>query len=118
MKYYNLLTTTDKEAIKYDEVCEEFNSSLMVQDYYMIKFLEKLLVVLNAPGNLRMSISNNLNNKAYILEIVNLIKNYGIDNYKNFVDYYNNKLEMDRSNGLLMKPSEIVNNTHNKNMNK
>ncbi len=109
MKYFNLITSRDTSIPKYDEVCDEFGKMILVQDYFMENFLYSLLTVLNAPEDLKKKISNNLYNKSFMLKIKELIKNYGLENYKIFVDKYNSDLEQQLLNGKLITPNEIAN---------
>lgn len=44
-----------------------------------------------------------------MLKIMELIKNYGLENYKKFVDDYNKGLEQQQKNGTLITLEEIIN---------
>lgn len=114
MKYFNLITTRDATIPKYDEVCEEFNKALQVQDYYTQIFLSELLIFLNAPEEMISSVSKNVNYKPFLLNIMNLIKEKGIENYKQFVDSYNLKLEEQQASMMLATPEEIISNNSTK----
>ena len=107
-KYFNLITSTDKTMIKYSDVEKEFDNIVIVQDYYMKMFLEELLVHLNAPNSMKIANSSQLYNKQYILEIVNLIKDYGIDNYKKIVDDYNARMKEKQKDGSMLTPQEVI----------
>ncbi len=109
-KYFNLITSKDENMPKYNEVCNEFNNMLIVQEYYMTMFLQKLLNVLNAPENMKINIRKNLYNRTYMNKVIELIKNYGIENYKRFLDEYNAQLEKCQREGTLILPKEIVGN--------
>lgn len=107
-KFFNLITSTDKTMIKYSDVEKEFDNIVIVQDYYMKMFLEELLVHLNAPNSMKIANSSQLYNKQYILEIVNLIKDYGIDNYKKIVDDYNARMKEKQKDGSMLTPQEVI----------
>lgn len=107
-KYFNLITSNNAEVPKYVEVCDEYKKMIFIQDYFMSNFLYSLLTVLNASKDIKRIISSNLYNKSFILHIIDLIKSYGIENYKTFVDKYNKELESQLLNGTLPTPNEII----------
>lgn len=113
-KYFNLITSYDKTMPKYDEVSNEYSNMMKVKEYFMIMFLEKLLIFLNAPDNIINNISINLHNKQFYLEIMQRIKTIGIDNYKQFLDNYNLTLLQQQKEGTLIKPQEIIDNYFSK----
>lgn len=108
-KYFDLITSTDTNASEYDQVCDEYKNMLTVQDYFMTLFLQKLLKLLKAPEDMINNISSQLYNKTYMLSVIKLIKDFGIENYKQFVNEYNKELEQQFINGTLITPSEVVN---------
>lgn len=114
MKYFNLITSRNTTIPKYDEVCEEFDKALEVQNYYIQIFLSELLIFLNAPETMITSVSKNFNYKDYLLKVMDLIKQNGIENYKQFVDSYNLKLEEQQKNMTLITPEEIISNNNAK----
>lgn len=108
-KYFDLITArTNEEIPKYDLVKDEYDNAVRVYDYYLECFLSTLLVFLEAPENIRVSLHRNLHNNAFMKQIAKLIKNKGMANYKLFVDEYNAKLEKQRKNGDLKTPNEIL----------
>lgn len=111
-KYYDLITSRDKTISKYEEVCNEFENAVIVQEYYTRLFLELLLRELHASEYMIQQLENrsNLYNKNYMESIMILIEEYGIDNYKKFVDAYNRDLEEKQKNNTLFTPQEIVDN--------
>lgn len=107
-KYFDLITSTDPNMSEYDQVCDEYKNMLIVQDYFMTLFLQKLLKSLKASEDMINNISSQLYNKTYMLNVIKLIKDFGIENYKQFVDEYNRELEQQFYNGTLITPSEVV----------
>ena len=107
-KYYNLITSVDKTIINYDKVCDEYKNMLTVQNYFMTLFLQELLVKMGTSQPMIDEVPNNLYNKIYLSKVVECIKEYGIDNYKSFVDNYNLVLKEKQEKKELMTPQEII----------
>lgn len=108
MKYFNLITSRDTSIPKYDEVCDEFDNTIKVQDYYITMFLSNFLMYLNAPKDMINNISKNIHYKPFLLKVITIIKELGIDKYKQFVDSYNKKLEEHQKNMTLITPEDII----------
>ena len=108
MKYFNLITSRDTSIPKYDEVCDEFDNTIKVQDYYITMFLSNFLMYFNAPEDMINNISKNIHYKPFLLKVITLIKELGIDKYKQFVDSYNKKLEEQQKNMTLITPEDII----------
>ena len=108
MKYFNLITSRDTSIPKYDEVCDEFDNTIKVQDYYITMFLSNFLMYLNAPKDMINNISKNIHYKPFLLKVITIIKELGIDKYKQFVDSYNKKLEEQQKNMTLITPEDII----------
>ena len=108
MKYFNLITSRDTSIPKYDEVCDEFYNTIKVQDYYITMFLSNFLMYLNAPKDMINNISKNIHYKPFLLKVITIIKELGIDKYKQFVDSYNKKLEEHQKNMTLITPEDII----------
>ncbi len=108
IKFFDLITSRDSTMPKYDEVCDEFNNGLIVQDYFMVMFLEELLVFLNASKDMIDNVSKNIDNEFFLLKIIDLIKENGIENYKRFLDDYNARLKEKQKDMTLITPQEIV----------
>lgn len=108
MKYFNLITSRDTSIPKYDEVCDEFDNTIKVQDYYITMFLSNFLMYLNAPEDMINNISKNIHYKPFLLKVITIIKELGIDKYKQFVDSYNKKLEEHQKNMTLITPEDII----------
>ena len=108
MKYFNLITSRDTSIPKYDEVCDEFYNTIKVQDYYITMFLSNFLMYLNAPEDMINNISKNIHYKPFLLKVITIIKELGIDKYKQFVDSYNKKLEEHQKNMTLITPEDII----------
>lgn len=110
LKYLNLITARNGEEIpKYDEISNEYSNALKVQEYYLKQFLEELLVEINAPEYFINELDDNLYSKYFMKDVAVLIKEYGIDKYKFFVEQYNLKLKEQQKNRTLLTPEEIVN---------
>ena len=108
MKYFNLITSRDTSIPKYDEVCDEFDNTIKVQDYYITMFLSNFLMYLNAPKDMINNVSKNIHYKPFLLKVITIIKELGIDKYKQFVDSYNKKLEEHQKNMTLITPEDII----------
>lgn len=112
LKYFNLLLAkNDEEVPKYDLIKDEYFNSIKVYEFYLEKFLTELLDFINAPSNIKESLHRNLHNKKYMDKVSLLISNFGIEKYKDFVDNYNKDLELQKENGSLLTPEEIINGT-------
>ena len=61
--------------------------------------------------SIKESLHRNLHNKKYMDKVSLLISDFGIDKYKDFVDNYNKDLELQKENGSLLTPEEIINGT-------
>lgn len=109
MKFFNLLTSNNSDMLKYDQVCDESENSVIVEEHYMTMFLEELFTVMNVPKVEKEMILENLYNPIFLSELMNKITLFGIENYKKFVDCYNEKLIRQQKAGLLPTPEEIVN---------
>lgn len=107
-KYFNLITSRDTSMPKYDEVCDEFDKAIKVQDYYITMFLSDFLMYVNAPEDMINNISKNIHYKPFLLKVITIIKELGIDKYKQFVDSYNKKLEEQQKNMTLTTPEDII----------
>lgn len=108
IKYFNLITSRDVTMPKYNEVCNEYNNSLTVQNYYIQQFLIEFLTYINAPIDMINKVSENINYKYFIQEVIEQIRKIGIDNYKHFVDDYNKRLEEQQKNMTLPTPENII----------
>ena len=64
---------------------------------------------MNDKGEIRNDVSNNIYNKNFMKIICNIIKDYGIENYKVFLDNYNKKLELVKETEQFLTPEEIIN---------
>lgn len=110
-KFFHLVQANDKTLPKYEEFKDEFKNALIVKDYYIKIFLEKLLIHINAPQELQNKIDLIIKYpNQYMPVVINLIKQFGIKNYKEFVDNYNNELKIQQANGNLPTPNQIIDN--------
>ena len=99
LKYFNLITSSDKNMPKYDEVCEEYSKSIQISNYYMQRFMKELLEYLNAREMVDL-LPYGLDSKEYMEKVMSLINEKGIDNYKDFLDRYNENL---KGNALIVE---------------
>lgn len=112
-KFFNLISNPDPNMPRYEMVEGEFRKFNQVYNYYSKMFLEALLTHMGVDKELTEVLST-LSNKTYELKVKELIKSFGIENYKNFVDSYNASLLEKREKGLLETPEEIVSSLTNK----
>lgn len=108
MKYFNLITSRDTSIPKYYEVCDEFDKAIKVQDYYVKMFLKEFLIYVNASNDMINNVSNNIHFKPFLLKVMMIIRELGIDKYKQFVDSYNKKLEEQQKSMTLNTPEDIA----------
>lgn len=114
MKYYNLITSRDTTMPNYHKVCDEYSNAYLVQKNYIVNFLNELLIFFGASHDMIDRIADEANYQPFLADIMQLIKEKGIDNYKTFVDSYNKKLELQQANMTLITPEEIVNSNKKK----
>lgn len=107
-KYFNLLTGKDETEFKYEETKNEYENTQLVLEYFTELFLQELLPTINAPQYMMEDIKEKLYNKEYYNKIKELIKIFGIENYKNFIDQYNYRLKEEQINQTLITPQETV----------
>lgn len=108
MKYFNLITAKNIPSFKFDFLYNELDNAQIVKEYYIEKFLNEFLIYVNAPEDMINMISQNSYYKPFISQVIDIIKDIGIDNYKQFVDKYNMKLEEQKNNVTLPTPEEII----------
>ncbi len=106
--YFNILTGKNDELEKLESVKDELDNAWKVQDYYILNFLNKLLIYMAVPDNIINQLPMNLHSRAYMEKIKKLIKDYGIENYKTFVDSYNSYLKQLQLDMTLPTPNEII----------
>ena len=83
-------------------------SKMFEKNYYITMFLSNFLMYFNAPEDMINNISKNIHYKPFLLKVMTLIKELGIDKYKQFVDSYNKKLEEQQKNMTLITPEDII----------
>lgn len=83
-------------------------SKMFEKNYYITMFLSNFLMYFNAPEDMINNISKNIHYKPFLLKVITLIKELGIDKYKQFVDSYNKKLEEQQKNMTLITPEDII----------
>ena len=106
--YFNILTGNNDEQEKLKSIKDDLDNAWKVQDYYILNFLNKLLINMDAPSDIINALPNNLHNRSYMEKIKELIKNFGIENYKLFVDSYNTYLKKLQFDMTLPTPTDII----------
>ena len=117
-KYFDLLTKPDTTTASYEKMEGEYANMVEVQEYYMSNFLTSLLKELKADDDMIKEVPSQLYNRIYMESITAKIKEYGIDNYKTFVDNYNATLLTKSQNHTLPTPSEIIQQKQEENLSK
>ena len=105
--FFNLLTSNHDYNEKLEDMKLELENRYIVIDYYMENFFRQLLSL--KENNLLDYIPNYMNNNFFLNELMEYIKEIGIDKYLEFVTKYNQYLEEERTNGTLYTPDEIIN---------
>lgn len=108
MKFFNLITSKDSSLPKFELFCHEYDNILKVERYYTIRFLERLLVFLGKP-EMAQYVEENYWYQPFLNDVFIWIKEKGIEEYKKFIDEYNNELLDEITKGLLPTPEEIIN---------
>ncbi|MBQ9833753.1 MAG: hypothetical protein IJO33_01010 [Bacilli bacterium] len=141
MKFFNLITSRDSSMPNYDKACDDYSNAYLVQENYIVNFLNELLIFFETSLNVSLENASSeslktalyvslqkakeardrinmdskiVTYKPFLTSIIELIKKVGINNYKNFVDNYNKKLELQQANMTLVTPEEIVNSNKKK----
>lgn len=106
--FYNLLTKNHDYLEQMESVKDELDNSFIVLEHYLTVFLEQLLTVMNVSEDIAKEVRSHLFDRNFMNMICGYIKEYGIENYKVFVDCYNQGLKKDKNDGSLLTPQEIV----------
>lgn len=104
--YFNLLTQEHHNS-RLKDMDKEIDKSLIVQNYYLRIFLEKLLPFLGLKNELD-NLMYNLDNPNLYQKIIDKIKLIGIEQCKLFLDNYNHDLRLAKDNKMLLTPEEII----------
>ncbi len=112
VKFFNLLMNVDVQMPKYDLIMDEVNNFNNVYNYYVRMFFYELLQYIGVDEQTANYLSE-LQYKDQQEQVMKLLKQFGISNYKKFVDNYNKSLEDKRNNNELMCPSDIVSDLKN-----
>ena len=106
--HFDVITGKNDEKEKLESVKDEHENMLIVEKYYLTSFFEYLFRFINVDGYLKSRVLSNYSSDVYMKELCEVIKEFGIDNYKQIVDSYNKELERKRASGELLTPEEIV----------
>lgn len=112
--FFNIITGQNDDNERLASVSNEFENSQKVYDYYMNRFIAELLKEMNVE--VTNSFTDYYRNPEYLKQLKEMIINYGLDNYKDFVLRYNQELELEKKNGTLKTPEEIINMQKEKNI--
>lgn len=105
--HYNVLMQQTDDLDKLESVKDERNNFLIVEEYYQNEFYTYLFKYIK-DESLEYRLMHYKNSPEYIEELIEHIKRIGIDNYKNIVTSYNQKLEQLQKTKQLFTPEEIV----------
>ena len=108
MKFFNLITSRDDTLPKFELFCKEFKNIQKVSKFYTVRFLEQLLIFLGKPEMVEY-VEENYWYEPFLNDVFTWIKEKGIEEFKRFVDDYNNELLTEMANGVLPTPEQIVN---------
>ena len=78
------------------------------EDYYITMFLSDFLMYVNAPEDMINNISKNIHYKLFLLKVITIIEELGIDKYKQFADSYNKKLKEQQESMTLSTSEDII----------
>lgn len=107
--YFNILTGKNDELDKLDMVKDELNKAWKVQDYFLLNFLNELLITMGCSLDLLKQLPTRLHNRPFMQKVGEEIKKFGLKNYKAFVDAYNAFLEKQQLEMTLPTPNDIIN---------
>lgn len=105
--HYNVLMHQTDDLDKLDSVKDEVSNFQIVEEHYQNGFYTYLFNYIK-DESLEYRLMHYKNSPEYIEELMNHIKKIGIDNYKNIVISYNQKLEQLQKTKQLFTPEEIV----------
>ena len=91
-----------------ESVKDEAQNINTVSNYYMDQFYYYIFEKLGIDESLQYSLINYKDAKPYINELLNKIKEYGIDEFKELVKGYNGALEELRNSGKLPTGEEVL----------
>ncbi len=108
--HFDVLTANNDQLDKLQDVKDEYNHVIEVTEYYQTLFFNYLFSVMPGDEHLKNSVLRNPNSPVYLKKLCEMIKSFGIENYKNITMKYNSELELKQRTGELLTPDEIVNN--------
>ena len=106
--HFDVLTGKSADKDKLSSVKDEYDNINLVFDYYQEDFYKYLFEHMPVNDMLQSKLLSNLHSSIDIKELCGVIKEFGLDNYKQIVMSYNSLLENKRSSGELLTPEEIV----------
>jgi hypothetical protein len=107
--HFDVLTANNDQLDKLQDVKDEYNHVIEVTEYYQTLFFNYLFSVMPGDEHLKNSVLRNPNSPVYLKKLCEMIKSFGIENYKNITMKYNSELELKQRTGELLTPDEIVN---------
>lgn len=93
---------------KLQSVKDDYENYFIVNEYYMRQFFAYLFKRINIDDYLKYNLLNKPLNETYTEELVEQIKDLGIEKYKKIVEEYNLGLEKMKLENLLPTPNQIV----------
>lgn len=112
--HFDVLTGRNNDNDKLTSVENEYNNIITVNEYYQEEFYNYLFENMMVDEYLQNRLISNQSAQPYIKELCDIIKNFGIENYKQIVMSYNEDLERKQMTGELLTPEEIVSIERNK----
>lgn len=106
--HYNVITKQVDNLDKLTSVENEFNNGLIVKDFYKKTFLEWLFSKMDIDEDVKAFALFSPDNSRCMESLCDEIGRLGINNYKSFLDTYNQTLEQLKKSGKLPTPHEIV----------
>lgn len=97
---------------KLEAVENEHENILKIEEYYQNEFYKFLFSEMPVEEELQYYLLH-YNSDIYIDELCDVIKKFGLENYKKVCDKFNHTLELLRKNNNLPSPQEIINSINN-----
>lgn len=105
--HLNILLHNTEEKDKLKSVENEHEYILKTKDYYQKEFYKYLFSEMQIDEALQYYLLN-YNSEVYIEQLCDVIKEFGLDNYKRICDKFNYTLEALRDKNMLPSPEQII----------
>ena len=110
--HLNILLHNTEETEKLKSVENEHEYILKIKDYYQKEFYKYLFSEMQIDETLQYYLLN-YNSEVYIEQLGDVIKEFGLENYKRICDKFNYTIEILKSKNILPSPQEIINSINN-----